>query len=165
MFTKRGTLVILVAGIVISAVGIGPWRHGVSAAPVRQTVIGTLQGRVYEGETGFEPPNSTPIQGVTVSLYCSSNYAQQGTFLRSTTTDSQGWYGLDVYDTDSCEYYNIIETAPAGYYFVGCTTVDGNCVTYNWIEYSYPLTGNTLTGNKFWNKTNRSYLPLVVKNY
>jgi len=125
----------------------------------------TLSGRVYEGNVGLEPPNSTPLQGVTVSLYCSNNYGQQGTFLRSTTTDSNGWYGLGVYDTDLCDYYNIVETDPVGYFSNGATTVDGSALTVNWIEYTYPLSGKTLTGNKFWDGTNHVYLPITLRNY
>jgi len=111
-----------------------------------------LQGRVYKGDTGTEPPYSTPLQGVTVSLYCSNNQGDMGTLLRSTTTNAQGWYGLNVYDSDVCEYFNIVETDLPGYYSVGCTTVGGSCITYNWIEYEAPLEGQTLTGNKFWDK-------------
>ena len=122
-----------------------------------------FEGRVYRGETGVEPPGSAPIQGVTVSLYCSNNQGQQGEFLRSTVTDSAGWYGLGVSATDVCEYFNIVESNPAGYWSVGATTVDGNCISANWIEYQIPLEGKTLTGNKFWDQTNRVYLPLVVR--
>jgi len=115
----------------------------------------TLSGRVYEGTTGLEPPQSTPIQGAAVSLYCSNNANEQGTLLRSTTTDSNGWYGLAAYDSDACEYYNIIETDPPGYESNGASSVDGNVITANWIQYSTatrPLSEQTLTGNKFWDQ-------------
>ena len=112
----------------------------------------TITGRVYAGNTGVEPPGSTPIQGVPVSLYCSYNHAVQGALLRSTTTDDQGFYGLEVHDNDGCEFYNIIETDPTGYSSDGATTVDGTVIDANWIEYVVPLEGKALTGNKFWDR-------------
>ncbi len=126
------------------------------AAPEQQY---TLSGRVYDGETGLEPPNSTPLQGVTVSLYCSNDQWNKGIFLRSTTTDANGWYGLDVYDGDVCEYFNIVETDPAGYVSQGATTVGGSVVDANWIQYSVPLAGKTLTGNKFWDRSTATDTP------
>lgn len=41
----------------------------------------------------------------------------------------------------------------AGYFSVGATSVDGLVQENNWIEYSIPLAGKTLTGNKFWDQT------------
>ncbi len=150
MSTKRAQLIVMIAGIVMLVRGIAPQVQGVSAN--LSAVTHTLQGRVYDGNTGTEPPTSSPIQDVTVSLYCSNNQGQQGTLLRSTTTDSDGWYGLDVYDSDVCDYFNIVETDPDGYTYNGATTVGGNVITANWIEYAYPLDGKTLTGNKFWDE-------------
>jgi len=118
-----------------------------------------LQGRVYEGDTGLEPPNSTPLQGVTVHLYCANNAFTRGTLLRSTTTDSEGWYGLDVYGGDVCEYFNIVEIDPLGYISNGASTVGGNVITANWIEYSVPLRDKTLTGNKFWDRRQTTNTP------
>ncbi len=119
------------------------------SAPAQQY---TLSGRVYEGATGVEPPLSTPLQGVTVSLYCSNNAWEHGVFLRSTTTDANGWYGLAVTDQEAttCEYLNIVETNPPGYISNGATTVGGSAITADWIQYTTPLDGLTLTGNKFW---------------
>jgi CSLREA domain-containing protein len=110
----------------------------------------TLSGRVYEGQTGVEPPGATPLEGVTVTLYGSNNAGQQGAYIRSTTTDSTGWYGLEA--ERGFEFYSIVETDPAGYTSVGATTVDGSVISSNWIQYAYPLDGKTLTGNKFWDK-------------
>ncbi len=123
----------------------------------------TLSGRVYEGETGVGPPGSTPLQGVTVSLYCSNNAAQKGTFLRSTTTDVYGWYGLPVYDRDVCEFFNIVETDPVGYTSNGASTVGGNVVDVNWIEYAAPLRDKTLTGNKFWDQREATNTPTPTR--
>ena len=150
-------LLILVTGLNAQATDLA---QGVGPA---QTY--TLSGRVYEGNVGLEPPNSTPLQGVTVSLYCSNNHGVQGTFQYSTTTDSYGWYGLNISDTVACEYYNIVETDPVGYFSNGATTVGGNVINENWIEYTYPLDGQTLTGNKFWDETNHVYLPITLRNY
>ncbi len=158
---SRSILTIVLLMLLVSILG---FAAGARATSVPDSSIGAgqvyvLQGRVYEGDTGVEPPNSTPLQLVTVSLYCSNNPGQRGTFLRSTITDVDGWYGLNVYDSDSCEYFNIIETDPAGYYSVGCTTVGGSCITANWIQYWSPLAGQTLTGNKFWDKRQATDTP------
>ena len=114
----------------------------------------TLQGRVYEGDVDVE---DRPLQGVVVSLYAGSGpYPAQGWFVRSTTTDAQGWYGLPVWDddiTDTVKYFHIRETDPFGYTSVGATTVGGTRRTNNWIEYTtYGLTTTVLTGNKFWDR-------------
>ena len=108
----------------------------------------TLEGRVYEGDVGNE---SQPLSGVTVALYGSNNSGQLGNLIISTTTDSQGWYGLEV--REGYEYYNIVETDPPGFSSVGSTSVGGTVVGSNQIEYPYPLSGKTLTGNKFWDKS------------
>ena len=109
-----------------------------------------LSGRVYDGDAGTEPPNSTPLQGVTVSLYCCTTQGSYGNFLRSSTTDATGWYGLEVHET--CNYYNIVEADPSGYTSVGANSVGGTKIDDNWIQYVYPLSGKVLTGNKFWDK-------------
>lgn len=110
-----------------------------------------FSGRVYEGEVGNE---TTPIAGVNLKLYCSNNAGVLGTQINTTTTDETGWYGLDF--TQVCEYYQIVETDPEDYISVGATSVDGDVVNANWIEYIYPLDGQTLTGNKFWDQTTSS---------
>jgi len=167
MKVKRGMTLSLVVLFVIF-LGMGGFALATHAAPAladgyfsfgrtgrfvssyRSQQSYTLSGRVYDGQTGLEPPNSTPIQGVTVSLYCSANQSQQGTLLTSTTTDVNGWYGLDT--SAVCEYYNIIETDPGGYTSNGATTVGGSVITANWIEYAGSLDNKTLTGNKFWDQ-------------
>jgi photosystem II stability/assembly factor-like uncharacterized protein len=94
------------------------------------------------------------LAGVTVSVYGSNNpYPNTGTFIRSTPTHAEGWFGLTVYDDDGhWEFYHIIETDPPGYNSVGAMSVDGTVRTANWIEYVIPLAGKTLTGNKFWDR-------------
>ncbi|MBN1814067.1 MAG: thrombospondin type 3 repeat-containing protein [Anaerolineae bacterium] len=145
---KRKWLVVLVVGVVMLAIG------STSSAQKARSITAewTFQGRVYEGNVGVEPPSASPLEGVTVSVYGASNpYSDPGTFIRSTTTDATGWYGLTVYDDDGAyRYYYILETDPAGYIPVGATTVSGTVRTPNWIEYAAPLDGQTLTGNKFW---------------
>ena len=150
----RDVLSVIPVVLLVSILGFAAGARAVPLEPASKAApqVYVLQGRVYEGDTGVEPPGSTPLKLVTVSLYCSNNAGQKGTLLRSTITDVDGWYGLNVYDTDVCEYFNIIESVPTGYYAVGCTTVGGNCVDYNWIEYAAPLAGQVLTGNKFWVK-------------
>ncbi|NOX63659.1 MAG: hypothetical protein GXP42_17180, partial [Chloroflexi bacterium] len=153
---KRSLMLLLVFCIALS-IGAASASFASSAvrAPDRDAASYTLSGRVYEGQTGLEPPNSKPLQGVTVSLYCSNNQNEQGTFLRSVETDANGWYGLTVYDSDVCEYFNIVETNPPHYISNGATTVGGSAITADWIQYStveQSLSEQTLTGNKFWDE-------------
>ncbi len=112
-----------------------------------------LSGRVYEGNKGTEPPTSTALSGVTVKLYGSNNSDNIGTQIGTTTTDSLGWYGLTA--TVGFEYYTIEETDPSDYYSVGATSPGGTVINNNQIRYSTasaPLSNQTLTGNKFWDK-------------
>ena len=107
-----------------------------------------LQGRVYEGNVG---DHTHPLQGVTVEVYGADNpYPDAGTFITSTLTSEEGWYGLPV--GGSYEYYHIREIDPSGYVSAGATSVDGVARAANWIEYVIPLDEKTLTGNKFWDR-------------
>ena len=150
MYVKKTLFIILVAGgALLIAVGSS---HPYSAAQSRRspTVEWHLQGGVYAGDVGDK---STPLAGVTVSLYGANNpYPDAGTFLRSTTTDAEGQYDLTVYDDDYLEYFYIQETDPPGYISVGATTVSGTVRTTNWIEYVIPLDGKRLTDNEFWDR-------------
>jgi hypothetical protein len=123
-----------------------------------------LSGRVYEGETGLEPPQSTPIQGVTVVLYGSNNSSNLGDALDDAVTDSAGWYGLTVPDSPVKEFYNIVVTQPGGYSAAGCTTVDGEVITAVRIRYASPLDGKTLTGNKFWFLSHTTRTPTPTRS-
>lgn len=106
-----------------------------------------LSGRVYEGEVGDE---RNPLSRVTVTLYGSNNSGQRGTYITSTTTNSEGWYGLEA--ESGFEFYHIVETNPEKYTSVGATTVGGTVMDSDWIQYVVPLESKTLTGNKFWDK-------------
>ncbi|MDF1512713.1 MAG: C25 family cysteine peptidase, partial [Anaerolineae bacterium] len=77
-----------------------------------------------------------------------------GTQIRTTTTDSTGWYGLVVYDDDvgPYDFLYIEETDPVEYQSVGATSVDGTVQSSNHIEYALPLNGQTTSGNKFWDE-------------
>jgi hypothetical protein len=107
-----------------------------------------FSGRVYEGATGVE---TAPISGVTVTLYGSNNSGSLGTAVKTAVTDAAGWYGLHA-DSLVFEYYIIVETDPSGYSSVGASSVSGTVVNSNRIQFAYPLTGKTLTGNKFWDQ-------------
>ena len=109
-----------------------------------------LSGKVFNGNKGDE---STAISGVTVKLYGSMNSGTLGSQINSTTTDGNGWYSLLA--TSGYEYYSIVETDPSGYQSVGASSVSGTVINSNRIQYSIgskPLSGQTKTGNKFWDK-------------
>ncbi len=141
------SLLMLAAVLILS---IGKTTAPSRAAPV---TLYRVEGRVYVGATGLEPPQSAPLEGVTVTLYCAANPGDQGASLRTTTTNDEGWYGLPISDSVGCEYLNIIETDPPGYTSNGATTVSGTVKSANWIQYdltTHSLSELTLTGNKFW---------------
>jgi hypothetical protein len=109
-----------------------------------------LSGRVFNGNKGDE---STPISGVTVRLYGSADQGVLGSQIGSTTTNSSGWYQLLA--PAGYEFYNIVETDPSGYVSVDASSVSGTKVNANRIRYSIasqPLSSQTKTGNKFWDK-------------
>jgi hypothetical protein len=107
-----------------------------------------FSGRVYDGAVGVE---TTPLSGVTVTLYGANNSGELSTIISSTTTNASGWYGLSAVRT-SWEYYNIVETDPSGYNSTGAKSVDGSVLNSNQIQYASPVDGKTLTGNKFYDQ-------------
>ncbi|MBU2691779.1 MAG: choice-of-anchor D domain-containing protein, partial [Candidatus Eisenbacteria bacterium] len=111
-----------------------------------------LSGRVYSGDLGVEPPAAAPLSGVTVKLYGGNNSGQLTVQIDQTQTDAQGWYSLAV--EEGWEYYNIVEVDLSDYYSVGATSPDGTVINSNQIQYdvSVPLSQQTTTGNKFWDK-------------
>ena len=70
-----GTAALLAVMLLSGVLGLpGPTEQGaVGRVAAAAPSMLLLTGRVYEGDTGVEPPGSSPIQGVTVSLYCSNN--------------------------------------------------------------------------------------------
>ncbi len=115
--------------------------------PGGSILAATLSGRVYEGSVGDE---SKALGGVTVTLYGSNNSGQQGTYITSTTTNSDGWYGLEA--EGAFDYFNIVQTNLSGYTSEGATTVGGSVQSDDWIQYDYLGLSGTTTGNKFWDK-------------
>jgi len=115
-----------------------------------------LSGKVFKGNQGDE---TSPLSGVTVRLYGSNNASSLGSQISSTTTNGSGWYQLLA--TSGYEYYTIEEVDLSGYQSIAATSVDGTVITSNRIRYSAasePLSDQTKTGNKFWDK------PLSVPN-
>jgi|GEM_PF-3255078 len=104
-------------------------------------------GYVYEGQVG---DTSTALPNAVVDLYCSNNAGSLGTHVESTTSSRLGFFALVA--AGVCEYYNIVETDPAGYTSAGAESVDGVPVSHNWIQYTYPLDGKELDGNRFWDQ-------------
>lgn len=115
-----------------------------------------VQGRVYEGEVGDE---ARPLAGVALGFFgANSPFPAEGQQLASTTTDPTGWYGFDI-DDQQWEFYSVRELNPPGYVSVGATTVSGIVRTPDWIEFSAPLAGQDLSGNKFWDRSEVSHTP------
>jgi len=103
-----------------------------------------LSGRVYAGSEG---DTSNPLPGVTVELHCSNNQGVLGTLVSSTTTDSNGWWGLPV--TAVCEYFGLWMVDPQYHLADAAASIGGEVQSATWIEYPQPLRGKTLTGNLY----------------
>lgn len=112
---------------------------------LRTLSIPTFTGHVYSGTIG---DTSAPLLDVTVELYCSNTIGYLGERIAASATNSQGEYALPAYKL--CEVYNILETNPQGYLSVGAQSPGGVIVNADWIYYTHPLTGKTLTENNFW---------------
>jgi len=141
----------------------GPVTAAKAGSTRAAATLAELSGRVYEGEPGTEPPQSTPLEGVLLTLYGSNSNGYLGVELGVTArTDSSGWYSLQIPESPVKEFYHIVETDPDGYISAGASTVDGVVMDANWIQYAYPLTGKTLTGNKFWDQLRATRTPTLT---
>jgi len=145
IFLKRVLLILIINFIALAT---SVYQYPVHAAPTAQW---TFEGHIYEGNIGQE---TRPLLAVTVSVYGASNpYPDPGIQIRSAWTNTSGWYELTVYTTDGLfDYYSIRASDLTDYTSVGAATVGGIARTIDWIEYSAPLSGKTLIGNKFWDR-------------
>jgi hypothetical protein len=127
------------------------WRNypstGVDIYGSMETItIPSFSGVVYQGDVG---DTTNPLSGVSMQLGCSSSQGYFGDLIYSTITNNLGEYQLPAYIL--CEYYNIQEIDPAGYFSVGAQSTTGIVYNSNWIYYTYPLPVD-LSGNLFWDK-------------
>jgi hypothetical protein len=111
-----------------------------------------FEGHVYAGPVGDE---SSPLSGVTVSLYGSNNPCPaEGAYMKSATTDANGWFRLSYFDDEyGWEFFAIRQTNLPGYTSVGATSIAGTVCTSDWIQHGLPLEGKNLTGNTFWDQS------------
>ena len=131
----------------------------IDADPVDQY---SFSGYVYTGNIGNE---SSPHSGVIVEVYCSNDADFLGTLIGSTVTDSDGWF--EFVFSDTCGFYNILETDPLGYTSLGAASESGSIISNNLIQYEYPLDNKTLSGNKFWDyiEVDPSLADLVISDF
>jgi hypothetical protein len=106
-----------------------------------------FSGHVYNGLVG---ETDAPLSGANLHLYCSQSITSQGDVVDQTTTDASGWYTL--WGPMDCKYYTIIEHDPQDFVSVGASSVDGTVNNPHNISFSAPLTGQDLSGNRFWDK-------------
>lgn len=111
-----------------------------------------LEGHVYAGAVGDE---SSPLSGVTVSLYGSNNPCPaEGAYMKSATTDANGWFRLSYFEDEyGWEFFAIRQTNLPGYTSVGATSIAGTVCNADWIQHGLPLEGKNLTGNTFWDQS------------
>lgn len=109
-----------------------------------------LQGKVFDADY---PGETRPLPGIGLSLVvCNDPYPASGSVLMTTTTNISGWYGLDICDGPvTFDWYRIQLQVPAGWQAVNATSVDGDVkANKQVIEFTWPLSTQNLTGNKFW---------------
>ena len=121
------------------------------------TAVTTLSGRVYDGMLGDE---STPAPGMTISCFCAPQaqdpmiMSPWGPQIGQSVTDAAGYWEIPVSQT--CPFYLIIiSSSPDPHSWEGVSSVDGKVIGTQMIEYAGPLAGKTLTGNKFWYRTEK----------
>lgn len=139
------------------------WEDWRNAATMGIDIYGDVEpvyafeGTVYKG---LATDTSTPLAGVELGLWCNTSPDNWGDYVEGTTTDSGGHYALVVHG--SCSYYNIGESTPAGYESTGAATIGGIVRTWDKIQYSGSLAGQTLTGNSFWDAPEAPLAPTGV---
>lgn len=101
----------------------------------------SFDGRVTEAGT------ASAVPGATLTLTCSNDAGSTGTFVSLATAGAGGDYTLEGPDT--CEFYHIVLTVPAGYREGRAESTGGTVVSAVHIRYSLPLEGKALSGNTF----------------
>lgn len=155
-------LVVILIGLAIglsagaTASGAGEDARDANAAAIQ------LSGQVFVGLEGDE---TQPLFGATVRLYGSKSatYPSPGDQLDIATTNSAGYYALDVPAGVAFRYYHIIETNPTGYVSTGSSSVGGVTMTDDWIQYMSSLDGKILTRNKFWDQRRATPTPTATR--
>jgi len=107
-----------------------------------------FQGRVAEPAEGEK---GRPLSGVTVSLIgANSPFPGEGKTLDRVRTEQDGRFTLEA--PIGFEFYAIQETNPDGYESIDAFSPDGLAQTLDWIEFAWPLWGQILYGNEFWDQ-------------
>ena len=152
-------LVALLLGVALLAPGPGLANRSAGAVPAHPQQIRVFTGNVYRGH---EPDTSTPLDGVTVTLYGSNDANVWGDKLDDGITDDNGAYTLSA-DQQVYEYYHIVETDPPGYHSTSVQAGTGGTeVNYNWIRYENPPPG-TYEGNLFWDEVPPTATPTPTR--
>lgn len=103
----------------------------------------TFSGQVLEGSA--EQPAG--ISDVTVTLYCSDNTGETGSFVSMAVSGENGAFALE--GPDSCEFFNIVLSVPEGRVAAGAASTGGTVISPTWIQYTLPLARKPLSGNTF----------------
>jgi len=102
-----------------------------------------FSGQVLESGT----ERSAHISGAEVTLYCSNNPGDTGSFVSMATTGTNGDFTLE--GPDSCEFFNIVLTVPEPMTAAEARSSGGVVISTTWIQYTLPLTRKPLGGNAF----------------
>ncbi len=102
-----------------------------------------FSGQVLESGT----ERSAHISGADVTLYCSNNPGDTGSFVSMATTGTNGDFTLE--GPDSCEFFNIVLTVPEPMTAAEARSSGGVVISTTWIQYTLPLTRKPLGGNAF----------------
>jgi hypothetical protein len=105
------------------------------------------------GNVFSSPPGdlSEPLVGVEVSAFISNNpYPDLGKQMAVSKTDENGRFWFEV--PAGYEYYSIREVNSSGYISVLAESPGGVVYDNDWIEFSAPLDGKNLDGNRFFDR-------------
>lgn len=159
--TSRSLALIISVFILAISLSLQLGSDNISAAYLAPLAKWTFEGHVYDTGPNEDPAGAQPLENAVVAVYGANDpHPDPGQLIDETTTDSEGRYSLDVNPGDSYEFYHIREM-DSGYIPIEATTISGTVRAADWIEYTAPLDGKTLTDNDFWG---RWEFDLVIEN-
>jgi uncharacterized repeat protein (TIGR01451 family) len=165
MYGKRSlvwTLVLLT--VILVVLSLAPlFSSGILSPSIQTAFANPQQGWSFSGNvySGVPADTTTPLKGVTVTLYGSNDANSWGTSLSSTTTDANGSYALRT--EEIWEFYHIIETDLTGYNSTGAQAGSGcTVVNANWIRCEYAPGGATFSGDNFWDRRPATSTPTAT---
>ncbi|MBC7235367.1 MAG: DNRLRE domain-containing protein [Chloroflexi bacterium] len=118
-----------------------------------------FRGHVYQGGLG---DTSRPLVSVIVQLYGAWSTGHPGTFLKQSSTNSQGFFELSY--TGSYPHYSLVEIDPPGFESVGVIPGTGGTApdsSGNWVEFRN-AGGGIFEGTMFFDRPAAAGTPSIT---